>query len=105
MTAPVKCWIKTADGEEGSVTLDPRLANYLEFGSFAHGSGMAWPQEEPESEEDDGWDDDPDDETPEEPVFLSVVFHDEGSITADGCEVVEHRDVPDWAFHGGMPDT
>ena len=104
MITPIKCWMKTDDGDEGEVILDPRLANYLDFGSFAHGSGMEWPQEEPESEDDDEWfDDDEDSEVTEEPVFMSVVFHDAGGITADGSLVVEHRGVPDWAFNGGMP--
>jgi len=102
MSAPIKCWMKTSDGEEGEVVLDPRLARYLDVASFAHGSGMEWPQEKPESEDDgEGWFDDEDDE--DEPVFLSVIFHDEGSITADGYEVIEHRGVPDWAFNGGLP--
>jgi hypothetical protein len=102
MTAPVKCWVKTADGEEGEVVLDPSLARYLEFGSFKHGSGMEWPQEQ---DEDDWFEDDEDDEEgeAEEPVFLSVIFHDDGTLTADGDEVVEHREVPDWAWHAGMP--
>lgn len=104
MSAPIKCWMKTVDGEEGEVILDPRFSTYLEFGSFSHGSGMSWPQEEPESEDDDGWDEDEGDDTPEESVFLSVIFHDEGGVTADGVEVVEHRGVPDWAFNGGLPN-
>lgn len=98
MSAAIKCWMKTTDGEEGEVILDPRLARYLEFGSLAFGEGMGWPQEEPESEDEE------DEDTSEEPVFQSVVFHYEGGITADGDEVVEHRGVPDWAFNGGVPE-
>ena len=103
MTAPIKCWLKTAD-EEGVVVLDPSLARYLEFGSFAHGSGMEWPQESEDEDEDDWLDDEDDEEEEAEPVFLSIVFHDDGTLTADGDEVVEHRGVPDWAWHAGMPD-
>ena len=106
MNKPVKCWMKTVEGEEGEVILDSRLARYLDFGLFSHGSGMEWPQEEEDPETwVNPWVDDEEclgDEA-EEPVFLSVIFHDGGGVTADGAEVVEHRGVPDWAFNGGMP--